>query len=85
MQVLTNISITMDNGRIIASGKKTTNIIEVNLTKISEKEKAITCRATTHTGSCEWGQLTFYGKYYISTSHRESIVWDMRTFEPVLD
>ena len=42
MQVLTNISLTIGNERILATGKKTPSIIDVDLSKISEGPNCIT-------------------------------------------
>jgi hypothetical protein len=40
---------------------------------------------TEHKDAPGWTMLTSDGKYIITTSFRESIVWDVKTMKPIFD
>lgn len=54
-QIMTSISVTKENDRILATGKKNTNIIELYLNRITEGESGIKVIKTNHSDNCEFG------------------------------
>jgi hypothetical protein len=72
----------LDNKRIICAGTKTLNIVTIDLTAETYEVK---CIPSGHSGPPRFGQVTMDENYFISSNLRESIVWDIKTMEPLLN
>lgn len=46
---------------------------------------SVKSHSTNHTSGAAWGQITFDGKYYMTSNYRESIIWNLKTMEPILE
>jgi len=82
-QTICDCSITLDNTMIVCAGYGTTNLITVETASMTEdKVKVIPSK---HSKPPAWGQVTMDGKYILSSNERESIVWEIKTMEPICD
>lgn len=70
----------MDNKRIICGGSITKNIVIIDIE--SEEIKFI---KTTHSKAPTWCQVTMDGNYILSSSERESRLFDIKTLEPLFE
>ena len=87
-----DIAVTLDNKRILTTGFHTLKIVEIDVEKMkkdyvgdaandsndNKKLLSITVIKSNHSDGPGWGQVTYDGKYFISSSYSESIIWDLK-------
>ena len=75
-QNICDIAITLDNRKIVCGGSSSTKIIVIDI-----ESEQVTSVNTSHKKDVPWCQLTSDGKYLLSSSLRESRLWDVASLD----